>query len=39
MSFHMSNYSIESLPEEVLVEIFKFLDQNDLKQVALTCKK
>lgn len=34
----MSLTTIESLPEEMLVEIFKLLDQESLKNVVLTCK-
>lgn len=34
----MSEMSIENLPEEVMIEIFKFVDQKSLKNVTMTCK-
>lgn len=31
--------TIDSLPEEVLIEVFKLLDSKSMKNVVLTCKK
>lgn len=35
---YSSNFTIGSLPEEILVEIFSYLSSRDLKTVSLTCK-
>lgn len=35
----MEDKTIENLPEEILIEVFKSLDTKSLKNAVLTCKE